>query len=264
MRAVVRPDHCLGRERQRDERRATRRRRGERRVPTGTAAEGEGQHHDARQRQHFCPGHEVLHPAPRRDPGEIDCREKGRQPRPDPARVARVEAREPAGVLSGHDRDPRDRGGIDRQSLDPAHHEAGARAERLAHVHVLPAGGGVARRELGEAERAQQRQRPARDPGDEGEPWAAQPRSYETGRAEDPRPDHDPDDHGEPVQQPQRSFEVRHGGGMCIEKNRGAACCAPTERLIDLSTGAGDRPRPRPHHLRRRDCRRLHHRRHHD
>src|SRR5256714_3163271 len=56
--------------------------------------------------------------------------------------------------------------------LDPADDETGAGAERLAHEGVLAGGAWLARGELGEAERAEEREPGAQHPNHEGEPRA--------------------------------------------------------------------------------------------
>src|SRR5437762_2016693 len=106
---------------------------------------------------------------------------------------------------------------------------------------------GVARGELGEAERAQERQGAPQHPGDEREPGATELGGHEPGGTEDPRPDHDADDHGEAVEQAQRSFEVRHGGRICTQKRRGAASrCAPVPASRSSCYGRRRPPPPPP------------------
>jgi hypothetical protein len=50
----------------------------------------------------------------------------------------------------------------------------------------------MARGQLGEEESTEEADRPAEDPGDEGEAGPAQERRHGAGRAEDSRADHDP------------------------------------------------------------------------
>src|SRR5439155_26246868 len=116
---------------------------------------------------------------------------------------------------------------VSAQGLDPAHHEAGAGAERLAHEGVLAGGARLARGELGEAQRAQERQRGTQYPDHEGEPWAAESRGHDSGRAKDPGADGHPHDHGQPVGQPQRALEVGHTAGEWARKSAGAQRAAP-------------------------------------
>src|SRR2546426_11009301 len=75
-----------------------------------------------------------------------------------------------------------DRHAVGAQGLDPADDETGAGAERLAHEGVLAGSAWLARGELGEAERAEERKRGAQHPHHEGEPGAAESRGHDAGR----------------------------------------------------------------------------------
>src|SRR5207247_4899237 len=120
----------------------------------------------------------------------------------------------------------------------PPPYEAGGRPERRARVHVLAAGVGVARGELGEDQRAEEADRPTRGPGDEGQPGAAELLGDEPRRAEDPRPHHDADDHGEAVPKAERPFELWHR----LKRSRGNPGCARCDSAVPTPTTTAAAP----------------------
>ena len=120
--------------------------------------------------------------------------------------------------------DRRDGRSVDRQALHRPDQEPRAPAECLAHVHVLAAGSGVTSGELGEAQRAEQSEGAAQQPGDEREPRATELRGDETGRAKNAAAHHDAHHHGQPIHQAQRAFEVGHEAGNLHAKTRGRRC----------------------------------------
>src|SRR5213078_4574884 len=185
-------------------------------------------------------------PPPRCDAHQVDPREQRDQPHADRRDERGRPAGEPHQELPRRHADRGDRHTVGAQSLDPTHHEAGARAERLAHEDVLAGGARLARGELGEAQRAQERQRGAQHPGHEGEPRATEPRGDESGRAEDSGADGHPHDHGQAVGQPQRALEVRHTAGECARKNVGAQHAAPPHHPIRILGCYGLRRDPPP------------------
>ena len=182
----------------------------QRAVPPRAVALRQCRHdHDA-QRRELCRGRDVLHPAPRRDAGEVDQGEHADERHPQPARPALGGADQPAEVLAAHHPDGGDRRGVDRDPLHPADHEPGAGAERVARVHVLASRARIARSELGEDHAAEEGDDAAQQPGEEGEAGAAELGGDCARRAEDSRAHHDPHDHGEPVPNAQRPFELEH------------------------------------------------------
>src|SRR2546425_692266 len=225
--AVIGPDERMCCQCDRDPHTQPNRRPGQRAVPAGPGPPRERDHHPATQREQLGCRHHVLHPPSRRDAHQVDAREQRDQPRAE-RREARGRPTEQAHeeLPPGH-ADRGDRHAVGAQGLDPADDETGAGAERLAHEGVLAGGAWLARGELGEAERAEEREPGAQHPNHEGEPRAAESRGQDAGRAEDPGADGHPNHHGQPVGQPQRTFEIGHTAGESAGKNVGAQHAAP-------------------------------------
>src|SRR5438093_1071265 len=134
----------------------------------------------------------AAHPPPRRDAHQVDPREQRDQSRAQRRRERGRPAGEPYQELPCGHADRGDRHAVGAQGLDPTHHESGAGAERLAHEGVLAGGARLARGELGEAQRAQERQRGTQYPDHEGEPRAAESRGHDSGSTKDPGADGHP------------------------------------------------------------------------
>src|SRR5213079_3006153 len=130
---------------------------------------------------------------------------------PDPRARGGRPAEQPAEELPRDDAERRDRRGVHRESFTPADDEADARAERFTRIDILAARPGMARGELGEAQRAKEGEHAAEQPGDEREPRAAELVGDETRRPKDPGANRDADDHREAVEQAKRLPQRRHG-----------------------------------------------------
>ena len=94
-----------------------------------------------------------------------------------------------AEVEREHARDRSNHGRLDHPQVGPAEDEAGRVAERLADVDVEAAGLGVRHRQLGERERAADREDAAQDPGGEHDREAREVLRHAVRRAEDPGAD---------------------------------------------------------------------------
>src|SRR3989454_1403819 len=205
-------------------------------MPPRSRSQREPDDHHPAQRQHLRRGDQILHPAAGCDADQVHAGEQRHHAGPEPRDRDRTPAREPHQELGRGNPDRGNRGRIHPEAFHPTHYEPSPRAERLPYVHILAAGLRVARRQLGEAQRPEEREAAAQHPGDEGEPGTPQLRRDDARCAEDPRPHHDPDDHGEAVEQLERSLEVGHGRGMCTKKGRDAAARAPTRLPVYPST----------------------------
>ena len=123
------------------------------------------------------------------------------------------------GVVAEDEGQQRDGAGLHDAEARPREEEAHAPAEGPRQVLIVSAGAGVGRGHLGVAQRADERDEPAGQPGEEHQPRAAGVLGHEGGRAEDSHTHHrahgEPDDVAKAQRRPGRRLVRGAGPRQC-------------------------------------------------
>ncbi len=122
--------------------------------------------------------------------------------------LGRVHAERAKGVRPEHRRDAAERGSPDENELRPAEEKGDEPSPALAQIHIEAAGLWIGRGELGERERAAQRQHAPDDPDGQHQRRIGHARGDDRRRPEDARSDGDADDEADAGQQPEAARET--------------------------------------------------------
>ncbi len=143
-------------------------------------------------------------------PRMLKKRREGDRERREPAHgpevrgILRVDPDHPEEILGEHDRDRPERSGADHGELSPSEEEARESAPAVAAEDVHASGLRQSARDLGERQRAADREEPARRPNAEHGKRSGELRSDARRRAEDPGADRRADDDGDGAPEAER------------------------------------------------------------